>query len=196
MHPLLEPGRYIGVDEFASFVGDREEAGDINHYELLNGRVVVTPPAGWPHGEIDSRLGMRVASFVEDRGLGKVFGSSQGFAFPLGDVVEPDLSFVSNERWRAAPPPEEGRFLHVVPDLLVEILSKETRQRDVGEKKGIYERAGVREYWIADSKRARITRLVLRRERFDLGARFDAGSTLESEILAGLRIEIDRVFAR
>ena len=31
---------------------DERPASDLNHYELLNGRIVMTPPAGWPHGRV------------------------------------------------------------------------------------------------------------------------------------------------
>ncbi len=195
MHPLLEPGRTLAPGEFEAFVGDREEAGDINHYELLNGRIVVTPPAGWPHGSHEATLVRQIGNHVEEGGLGRVFGSSQGYVFPTGDIVEPDVAFVSTARWRAAPAPEEGKFLRLVPDLLVEILSKKTRSRDLGEKKGIYERNGVGEYWLVDSRRRRVIRLVLRDGRFDLGTTFDAGTVFESEVLAGLSIDLAALFA-
>jgi hypothetical protein len=35
--------------EFRAFVAERERQGDLSHYELLNGRVVTDPPAGYPH---------------------------------------------------------------------------------------------------------------------------------------------------
>jgi Uma2 family endonuclease len=95
---------------------------------------------------------------VKQRRNGKVLDSSQGFELPSGDTVEPDHSFVSNERWDAAPAPKLGEFLKVVPDLVVEVLSQKTASQDRGEKKAIYERNGVREYWLVDP-RARAHRL-------------------------------------
>ncbi len=41
---------------------------------------------------------------MRSRGLGRVFDSSQGFALPSKDTVEPDTAFVSSERWAAGPP--------------------------------------------------------------------------------------------
>ena len=62
--------------------------------------------------------------------------------------VMPDASFVVRARWEAEGPAEEGRFLRVVPDLVVESLSARTASYDRGEKKAIYETNAVREYWI------------------------------------------------
>src|SRR5215211_8505745 len=77
MHELIfESTTCLSQEEFAAWVDKRR---DDNHYELLNGRVVMTPPAGWPHGGVGSRIQQLVASHVFANGLGEVFDSSQGF---------------------------------------------------------------------------------------------------------------------
>ena len=76
----------------------------------------------------------------------------QGFDLPSGDTVAPDVSFTSKARWDAAPPPRPGKYLQVVPDLVVEVLSRSTKTRDRGEKKAIYEANGVAEYWLVNSQ--------------------------------------------
>src|SRR5438445_9427352 len=138
----FESMRTLSQEEFEAWVAARWR-GELNHYELLDGRVVMTPPAGYPRGAIEAALGGILEPFVRKRTLGKCFGSSQGFELPSGDTVEPDYSFVSAERWRAIPQPEEGRFLRVVPDPVVEILSLSIAAIDRGEKKDVYERNGV-----------------------------------------------------
>jgi Uma2 family endonuclease len=187
---VFESTRTVAQDEFEEFVQERERAGDVAHYELLNGRIVMTPPAGYPHGEVESNLVQIVGAFVRARGLGKVLGSSQGFALPSGDTVEPDLSFVSRERWSAAPPPEHGKFLHVVPDLIVEILSRSTASRDRGEKKAIYAANGVREYWLVDERAREILVFARRGERFGRERVFEEGDRLRSALLEGLELVV------
>jgi Uma2 family endonuclease len=180
----------VGQDEFADFVAARELRGDRSHYELLNGRVVMNPPAGYPHGEIGGNIQRIVGRLVHDRALGKVFDSSQGFELPSGDTVEPDHSFVSKERWAAAPPPEEGRFLRVVPDLIAEVLSRKTASQDRGEKKAIHQRNGVREYWLVDSRAREVTVFRLDGGAFDRGSVYGEGQTFESAVLVGLTVSV------
>jgi Uma2 family endonuclease len=147
----FESTRTLNQSEFTGWVRKRPSS-DCNRYELLNGRVVMTPPAGYPHGFIEGKLAGMLEPFIRERQLGVCLGSSQGFELPSGDTVAPDHSFVSTDRWQAMPPPREGEFLKIVPDLVVEILSPSTASHDRGEKRAIYERSGVREDWLVNSR--------------------------------------------
>ena len=170
---------------FRTFVAKRSRH-DANHYELLNGRIVMNPPAGYPHGRVEHRLQRVLARLATDRGLGEVFGSSQGYELPSGDTVEPDTSFVSAERWSQMPAPEEGAFLHFVPDLVVEVLSQSTSAYDRGEKKAIYERNGVREYWLLDWRAQQLTVFRLLDGQYDLGTTFSVADRARSWVLPDL----------
>lgn len=156
--------------EFRAWLDERPSS-DIGHYELLNGRIVVSPPAGWPHGRIGARVTRVLDQHAERHRLGQAFDSSTGFDLPSGDTLEPDASLVTTARWSAAPAPVLGQFLKVVPDLVVEILSPSTRNRDQSEKKDVYARNGVDEYWIIDPRARSLT--VFSRG----GDSFDGGTT-------------------
>ena len=182
----------MSQEEFACWV---EKRGTEPHrYELLNGRVVMTPPAGYPHGEIEATLVALLRQHVAAGKLGKVFGSRQGFDLPSGDTVASDASFVSNERWASAPPPEPGKFLEVVPDLMVEILSTSTASRDRGEKKAIYAQNGVREYWLVDPRACEVLVLTLEGARYGEPMIFAVQARVESRALPGLEIEVGEIF--
>lgn len=167
----------------------------------------MTPPAGWPHGSIEATLVRHLGNHVAERNLGRVLGSSQGFQLPSEDVVEPDVSFVSAARWSGmAVKPERGKFLQVVPDLVIEVLSPGNASRDRGEKRGIYQSNGVLEYWLldADSRRAQV--LVLEGTRYrdaalvdvDAGAGAGAGvdgeGRIESVVLPGFAVSLADLF--
>jgi len=188
----FESSETFSQSEFAEWLAGRDPS-DSSRCELLNGRIVLTPPAGWPHGAVGVRLSTPIATWVEEQDLGIVFDASQGFELPSGDTVGPDVAFVSTARWEAAPEPEDDKMLPVVPDLVVEVLSRSTASRDRGEKKGIYERNAVREYWLVDPRARQVTRFVLRDGRFDGGTVFLEDADVVSEVLPGLRIPARRV---
>ncbi len=186
MHEVtFESIETVSQDDFAEWVA-RRLAGDIARYELLNGRIVMNPPAVWPHGRSENRVARVIDRHVVAKDLGEVFGSSQGFALPSGDTIAADATFVSKERWAAAPPPEPGKFLRVVPDLVVEVLSPSTASRDRGEKKGIYERNSVREYWLLDPRARNLVRFTNEGGHFDAGKTFVELDSVSSKVLPDL----------
>jgi Uma2 family endonuclease len=173
---------------------DERPASDINHYELLRGRIVMSPPAGWPHGSVGANLLAPMVYFVRAHGLGQVMDSSTGYDLPSGDTVEPDISFISAARFAAGPAPQPGKFLRIVPNLVAEILSPATAQKDQTEKKAIYAENGVEEYWIVDSKRREITVFPLSGKRFGRGAVYTARDTLHSRVLDGFLLRVGEAF--
>lgn len=70
-----------------------------------------------------------------------------GVLFSRTDAVMPDLVYLSNERAHLA----RKDAIHGAPDLVVEVLSPSTAGYDRDEKKKLYSRSGVREYWIIDA---------------------------------------------
>jgi Uma2 family endonuclease len=179
-------------EEFRRWLDDRLH-GDPNHYELLNGRIVMTPPAGHPHGQIEAALVHLLRQHVRTNGLGIICGSSAGFDLPSGDTVEPDVSFIATERQALSPAPVRGKFLRTVPNLVVEILSPSTAVRDHTEKKAVYERNGINEYWLVDPDEKHVTVFVLRAGRYDAGTLCHAGA-VSSVALPGLAISVEEVF--
>jgi Uma2 family endonuclease len=131
---------------------------------------------------------------VKARKLGFVCDSSQGYELPSGDTVEPDHSFVSAARWSAAPAPEAGKFLRVVPDLVVEVLSTGTSSRDRGEKKAIYALNGVREYWLVDARARELVVFSLAGSAYDLGRRHALDERASSTVLEGLELAVADLF--
>lgn len=189
----FESTRTLTPSEFHAW-SQRRPAWDLNHYELLDGKVLMTPPAGYPHGLIEARLTAIFAAFVAEHGLGYFLGSSQGFELPTADTIEPDGSFVSTRRWEAMPAPRPGEFLRVVPDLILEILSPSTAAIDRVRKRRLYERTGVREYWLVDPRIREITVLVRRGDAFDDGTTYGEGTTARSEVVANLTVEVASIF--
>jgi Uma2 family endonuclease len=169
-------------------------ASDPHGYELIRGRIVMTPPAGWPHGQVEARIVSTLTAFVDPRGPGIVLGSSAGYELPSGDTVKLDVSFISQGRLAAGPTPVAGEFVRVVPNLVVEILSPTTARYDRTEKKVLYEENGVEEYWLVDPGQQEVTVFHLLGDRYDGGERLTVGETLSSRVLAGFTVEVRPLF--
>jgi len=164
------------------------------HYEFLFGCVVAEPPARWPHGESEVTVAARLLAFVRLHDLGRVFGSSQGFALPSGDTVAPDVSVILHPTWAAGVTRRPDGFLRVVPDLVVEILSPGSAGRDRGPKREIYERNGVREYWLVGWQQVAITVLVIGPEgRFVEAQTAHRSERARSRLLPGFALRPDDV---
>lgn len=123
--------------------------------ELVRGVIVTMPPPGGQHGVCCSRIGRRLAAFVEDGDLGFVASNDTGFISERDpDTVRgPDLSYWSRQRLPAVP---EG-YVTVPPDLAVEVVSPNDRFGAVQAKVKHYLERGVRLVWVADPQDRSVT---------------------------------------
>jgi Uma2 family endonuclease len=179
--------------EFRAWI-DHLPRSDCNHYELLRGQIVMSPPAGWTHARIEVRLARLLEEHVAGEGLGLVFGSSLGFDLPSGDTVQPDASFLTTERLRQRPPTHPNQFLRAVPNLVVEVLSPATERHDRTEKKSIYERNEVDEYWIVDPRLRTVTVFCHSADGYGPGRIFRRG-IVRSRVLPRLRTRVAALFS-
>lgn len=173
---------------------DSRPMSDVNHYELVRGRIVMSPPAGWTHASLGALIVGLLGAHVRRHRLGKVFDASLGYVLPSGDVLEPDASFVSARRFEANRPSRSNEYLRAVPNLVVEILSPGTAVRDRGEKRELYEQNGVDEYWIVDSDHRAVTVFTAGPRGYGAG-RTAIGGALRSRVLPKLRVSVAALFS-
>lgn len=120
---------------------------DGRRYEAVEGELYVTAAPSARHQEISARLTAFLHELLVREGDGRLF-HAPGVEFPdTGEGVQPDLVFVSTERRGIV----AEDWLRGAPDLVVEILSPSTEDRDRGVKHNLYRRQGVGEYWMVDA---------------------------------------------
>jgi Uma2 family endonuclease len=175
---------------FARWLARRE--WDERRWELVHGRVVPRRAAGPTCVGVTRRLSRRLAAAAEGTGT-VVLESYQGLELPTGDTLVPEIGVVSPERWSAALP-SEGNLLRVVPDLVVEVLAVSTERPACEVRREIYERAGVREYWIVDPFTRTITVSVCHRACFELGWVLSGADVLRSALVPELRAGLSLLF--
>ncbi len=178
--------------EFAAWL-DKHARNLTGTCELIGGSIVMAPPAHYPHGTLITNLIFCLESHVRSGKLGKVHAASAGYEFRSGDTLEPDVSFVSTARLRQGPAPRSGQFMRVVPDLVVEVLSRPNEKYDRTEKKRIYARNGVDEYWLVAPRTRSVTLFSRDGSDCDEGITFVNGE-IRSRILPKLDLTIDSLF--
>lgn len=114
--------------------------------EVVDGELVVTPAPGRRHQRVVTDLATLLNTHVRAHGLGEVFAGPFDVLFAEGDYLEPDLVFVRADRLHLL----SDRGVEGAPDLVVEVLSPSTVERDRGVKLERYQHYGVPEYWIVD----------------------------------------------
>ena len=156
------------------------------HIEYINGEIVKAPSPTVSHQIVQGNLYYALRTFVQDRGLGRIFAAPLDVVLPMGEVVQPDLFFLNAK--------QAGRVLAAkrveeVPSFLVEILSPGSATQDTITKRELYEQNGVREYWIVDAERRSIAQLVLRKKHYAL-TELGEGDAIKGAVLSGFEMKV------
>jgi Uma2 family endonuclease len=156
------------------------------HAEWVNGEVVPMTPVSPRHQQVAIFLSALFQHFCEQRNTGTVL--SAPVQMKVGEAArEPDVMVLTPEHAdRIRPSCVEGPA-----DLVVEIISPESRGRDRGDKYYEYEQAGVREYWLVDPQRKQAEFYRLTTDGVYELVRSDDRGRFESRVLPGLWIEVD-----
>ena len=172
------------VEEFYCLVPDGQKA------DLIDGVIYVASPDTRRHDRLGGLLRFLMQGYAEARGLGEVYGSR--FAFELSELCapEPDVAFVRSERLHLV---DERRMVGG-PDIAVEIVSRDSRQRDYGEKKQLYAEAGVTDYWIIDPLQKRAEFHCLSAGRYEL-LPLGHNRIFRSTVLRGFWLDVEWLLA-
>lgn len=160
------------------------------------------------HNIIAARIFTAFDDYLYSRNIRAVTFTDVDVFLPDGNVFRPDVSVVSDLALIG-----DDDKIHGVPDLVVEVLSPSTQTNDMGIKKMIYERNGVKEYWIVNplSKDIYVYKLGDGYYKFDMAYHFFSQTELEAMseaeraevkdkipvgIFPELVVDINRIFKR
>lgn len=162
------------------------------HVEWVDGRTVVMPPISDEHTHVGRFLINVLTQYTEARSVGTVFYDPyQMKAAPDLPGRAPDVFFVAKDNLSRV----RRTHLEGPADLVVEIISPDSRARDRGEKYYEYEQGGVPEYWLIDPQRRQAEFYVLGDDRLYHAARTDDG-VFHSTVLHGLWLRIEWLWNR
>jgi Uma2 family endonuclease len=176
----------LTADDYLSGDFDRDT-------ELLHGEVIVNDPR-LEHQRLVGRIFYALETWARARdGRGEV-GFGGNWVFGPDTVLKPDLWWIRSERVT-----ELGSARHdTVPDLAVEVRSAGTWRYDIGSKRALYERGGVRELWLVDPPGSVV---IVNRRSAPLAAGFDVtlevalGQVLTSPLLPSFELAVNELLA-
>jgi Uma2 family endonuclease len=177
--------------------GDYRAWDDGLRWELISGEAFcMSPGPGGAHQTVSMALSVKLWNYFEGKEC-RVLTAPLDVMLPEGGepedeidtVVQPDILVLCDKSKR------RPNGIVGAPDVVFEILSPSTAERDLTEKLYLYERSGVKEYVIVDPDRRVVT--VYRRggeDHFSRRAICRADGVLEFETFPDLKIPLSSVF--
>lgn len=186
----LEKARYTFVDAFAWDEGE--------HVEIINGEVFMMATPSRFHQEICFEIGRQLGNYLEGKqckvylapfGV-RLFEQEGDMPKDVDTVVQPDISVVCDRSKL------DAYGCKGAPDLVIEVLSPSTQRHDQLVKLNLYQRAGVREYWIVDPEN-RTVRVMIQTEAgiFQTHEIYKQEDVAKVNVLDGCFIELSKVFS-
>ncbi|SEI62993.1 Endonuclease, Uma2 family (restriction endonuclease fold) [Dyadobacter koreensis] len=158
--------------------------------QIINGKEIMSPSPKSYHQKISKRIHRILDGYVEKENLGEIYNA------PLDVILEedinrvqPDLIFISKENADIV-----KDWIRGVPDLLVEIVSKSSFHLDTIEKKELYEKYSVKEYWIVLPEYATVEIYSLDGNQYKLFSTATDDQVVKSKLLNGLSFSVAPLF--
>jgi Uma2 family endonuclease len=154
--------------------------------ELIDGEIILSASPVPRHQIISFRIGSLIDNLRSD---GQVIAAPMDVYLDEFNTVEPDLMWISTDREAII---GEVRIMGA-PDLLVEIFSPSTMKRDKIQKFNLYEKFGVREYWMVDLETEQVEVWVNSTDGFSRLGLYGKTGTFMSPVL-GQSVDLTPVF--
>ena len=116
--------------------------------ELIDNVIYMSPSPVKIHQQVLQRIFRRLSEAIEDSGKGEIIiAPFDVYLDATSNAIQPDISVIL--KGNPGQSNLNGHF-HGTPDIIIEILSSGNRDYDLVKKRDLYERFGVKEYWIVD----------------------------------------------
>jgi Uma2 family endonuclease len=184
-------GRSIAVEEFETARGH-----DGYSYELIDGKVYVSPKPNLPHDRLLKWLERLVDSYSQTRPdvINYVTTHARVFVPERPDVTAPEPDLAAYKDFPFQVPVEESRWQDVSPVLVAEIVSDEDPEKDLVRNVELYAQVpSIREYWIFDRLNSPLRMIVYRRvgRRWKRAKAIVLGATYVTTLLPGFSLALD-----
>ena len=186
----------VKLDEKYSYA-DYIKWPEDERWELINGVPYnMSPAPARKHQGISMSLSSKIFNFLGNSNC-KVYSAPFDVRFleinktnseDVFTVVQPDISVICDIDKL------DDKGCVGAPDIVIEILSPSTSYKDEGEKLGLYELHGVKEYWIVNPEAQYVMIYRLNGSRFDKPDYYRDDEIIESNILDGLNLKLSEIW--
>ncbi len=188
MSPLSAEDRYTFADLL--------QWDDNVRYELYHGVPVALASPSDIHQDISGEIHYQLKDYLRGRKCKvyyapfdvRLFEETGERPEDVDLVLQPDLLVVCDEE------KVDRRGVHGAPDFVVEILSPGTARYDKLIKFNLYQRAGVREYWLVDPASRTVCVYVLEDASYHTGTVYSADRSVPVSVLDDCQIDLTKVF--
>jgi Uma2 family endonuclease len=156
--------------------------------ELWNGEVIMSPSPDDFHQDSVFEIASLLRDWVRKNKLGKVFIPPFDMILSQTQVTQPDALYVSKARLH-----QIRKRLYGPADLVVEVISADSHNRDRIRKRDLYEQHEVTEYWLLDPMAGTIEVFNLTNGQYKLVGRWRAGERARSKLLKGFEVAVNDV---
>ena len=158
--------------------------------EIIEGELYMTPALSTKHQLVLKKILRLLDNYVLQNGLGEVLFAPCDVIFSSINVMQPDIIFISNENLKIL----TEKNIQGAPDLIIEILSPYSTDNDRIYKKMVYEKFGVKEYWIVDPVEKNIEIWTRKTKKFELLSKTKQHESIQSLLLEDLKFELSDIF--
>lgn len=130
--------------------------------QLINNKLIIRPAPLVIHQQILNEINVEISIFLRKNQIGKIIISPTDVHFSKENILQPDLLFIKKENLNII----RNKGIFGVPDMIIEVLSPSTSQFDFEEKKFVYERFGVEEYFIVDPSSKSVESFFLKNKEY------------------------------
>ena len=189
--PIVKQGNNFSYGDYITWP-------DEERWELIDGYAYnMSPAPSRRHQEISMELALQIGNFLANKPC-ELFYAPFDVRLPEADesdeevhtIVQPDIVVICDEKKL------DDKGARGAPDLIIEILSPATAAKDMKIKLALYERHGVKEYWIVHPTYNYIQVFMLdKKKMYGKPDVYTEEDKIKTPILEGLEVELELVFS-
>ncbi len=181
---------HLGAPKKQATYADYLKTPEGGKFQLIAGEILEMTSPSLYHQEILLNIISEFRHFLLKNKIGKVFVAPLDVYFSDTEVYQTDILLLLNESFSKM---KENK-IEGAPDLVVEVLSPSTAYYDLKHKKSIYEKQGVKEYWIVDPMEKSVEIFENISGKFNSLGEFSKSDSIKSKLISGLEVGLESIF--